>query len=367
MPTAPATRLAIGTKKGLVLMTSRDRRRWRTTGPHFAGLPVHDVMVDPRDGKTVWAALTSEHFGPAVRFTRNDGKTWTEVGAPAFPKDSGLSVAKIWKIAPGVGEGELWAGVEPAALFRSTDGGRSWSGVPALNEHPERKDWYPGGGGLCLHTVLPYPDDAARMLVGASAVGVFGSGDAGRSWRLMNGGIRSGMTPTGKTAEDQHGSCVHKMVRDAKDPDIVYMQNHWGVYRRRRGADRWTDISKGLPSRFGFPMVAHPHDGATVYTVPLEADMNRVTPGGRFAVHRTEDGGRSWTALRKGLPQKDAWFTVLREGLATDGADPAGLYVGTTTGHLFGSRDEGRSWSSLASTLPPIMAVSAGTADGRSR
>jgi hypothetical protein len=158
------------------------------------------------------------------------------------------------------------------------------------------------------------------------------------------------------------GSCPHKIVRDAKDPDILYMQNHFGVYRRKRGDDKWTDISKGLPSRFGFPMVAHPHDAGTVYTVPLEADMNRVTPDGAMAVWRTANGGKTWSRHGKGLPQKQAWHTILREGMATDGKDPAGLYVGTTGGQLYASRDEGSSWDAIATTLPPILSVSAGVA-----
>lgn len=354
-----AATLAIGTRKGLFVLDSRDRRRWRTRGPYFPGLPVYHAFTDPRGNHPVWAAVTSEHWGPTVHRSTDDGAHWTRRAGPRYAKDSGLSVDRIWHVAPGLDADALWAGVEPAGLFHSADAGATWEPVEALNGWPGREKWIPGGGGLCLHTIVPYPRDRKRMIVGASAVGVFGSGTGGRSWRLMNGGVNSGLLPKGATEEGEPGSCVHKVVRDARDPDVLYMQNHWGVYRRRRGDEAWTDIARGLPSRFGFAMAAHPHDAQTVYTVPLEADTNRVAPGGAFAVHRTRDGGKRWQRLSRGLPQKGAWFTVLREGLATDGGDPAGVYVGTTTGHVYASRDEGESWTLLAGKLPPVLSVNA--------
>lgn len=353
----PRTVIAVGTRKGLFLLESSDRRTWRTHGPSFAGLEVHHAFLDPRDGRTVWAAVTSHHWGPTLQRSTDLGRSWKRNAGPRFAKDSGLSVDRVWHIAAGAGDGELWAGVEPAALFRTPDGGKTWDTLDGLNRWPGREKWVPGGGGLCLHTIAPYPGDPKRMIVGASAVGVFGSGDGGKSWRLMNGGVSSGLVTGGTTGESETGSCVHKVVRDGRDPDVLYMQNHWGVYRRRRGDDAWTDISRGLPSRFGFPMAAHPHDAGAVYTVPLEADTNRVAPGGAFAVYRTRDGGKNWRRLSKGLPQKGAWHTVLREGLATDHQDPAGVYVGTTTGELYASRNEGDAWTAIATTLPPIMSV----------
>lgn len=364
-PPKASTLLALGTRKGLFLLHSRDRRRWRTRGPYFAGVSVHHAFLDPRDGRTIWAAVNSEHWGPSVVRSRDGGTTWSKPNGPRYPKASGLSVDRVWNVAADPSDGGLWAGVEPAGLFRSRDDGRTWEGVEGLNGFAGRAGWMPGGGGLNLHTILPYPNETRRMIVGASAVGVFGTGDGGRTWRLMNGGVRSGLLPQGRTDEDEPGSCVHKVVRDPRDPAVVFMQNHWGVYRRRRGDAAWTDVSKGLPSRFGFPLAAHPRDSATVYTVPLEADTNRVAPGGAFAVYRTRDGGRRWQRLAKGLPQNGAWFTVLREGLATDRREPAGVYVGTTTGQLYASRDEGDSWTSIAETLPPILSVTAGAWDPR--
>jgi hypothetical protein len=259
----------------------------------------------------------------------------------------------------------VWAGTEPAGLFRSTDGGDTWVSVDGLNLRPERNEWMPGGGGLCLHTILPYPGEPKRMIAAASAVGIFGTNDMGEKWRLMNGGIRAGHLPGKATAEDQLGSCPHKIVRDARDPALLYMQNHFGVYKRRRGDPAWTEVAKGLPGTFGFAMVAHPHDAGTVYTLPLESDANRVTKGGAIKVYRTTNGGKEWKPLSKGLPQKDAWATVLREGLATDGRDPAGLYFGTTTGQVYASRDEGESWSLVADHLPPVFSVEAGVAGGK--
>lgn len=350
-----------GTRKGLFLFQSRDRRRWRALPPSFAGVPVNHAVLDPRDGRTVWAAVNSMHWGPTVARTRDLGARWQRPKeGPRFPEGSGRSVDKVWHVAPGLDEGEVWAGVEPAGLFRSGDGGQTWEGVEGLNERPDRKEWMPGGGGLCLHTVLPYPGDPGRMVAAASAVGVFGTNDRGKSWRVMNGGVRADFLPAKRTEEAQLGSCPHKLVRDPADPAVLYMQNHFGAYRRRRGDAAWTDISRGLPSRFGFPMAAHPRDRGTVYVVPLEGDFNRVAKDGSFAVWRTRDGGKRWQMLSKGLPQRGAWFTVLREGLATDAQDPSGVYVGTTTGQVYASRDEGQNWALLADHLPQVVSVAAG-------
>lgn len=350
-----------GTRKGVFLLHSRDRRRWKVEGPWFEGQDVYHATLDPRDGKTVWAGVTSAHWGPTVQRTRTWGARWLrDADQPRFPEGSGAAVTRVWHVEPGV-DGDLWAGVEPAGLFRSTDGGKTWQGVEGLNAHPTRPEWMPGGGGLCLHTILPHPKDPRRVVAAASAVGVLESRDAGLTWHLRNGNVRADHLPLKVMPESAPGSCPHKLVRDPLEPGTLWMQNHFGVYRRREDEDKWTDVGKGLPSRFGFPMVAHPRE-RTIYTVPLEADMNRVTPGGAMAVWRLRDGARSWSPLRKGLPQENAWVTVLREGMATDGKDPAGLYVGTTGGEVWASRDEGASWALAAQRLPPVLSVSAGVA-----
>jgi hypothetical protein len=331
-------------------------------GPSFEGLTTMHAILDPRDGKTMWVGVNTGHWGPTVQRSTDFGETW-ERGeeSPHYEKDSGLSVERIWRVEPGLEE-ELWVGVEPAGLFRSDDAGKTWESVRGLNDRPDRKDWQPGGGGLCLHTIVPYPGDSKRMLVGISAVGTFGTNDAGDSWRVMNGDIKGEYLPKGTLQEDELGACVHKIVRDPRDRAVIYQQNHGGVFRRARGDPGWTVIEEGLSSSFGFPMAAHPHDARTVYVVPLAGDFNRVTPDGKVAVYRTSDGGKHWDRRDEGLPQKDAYMTVLREGLTTDTNDPAGVYFGTKTGQLFSSRDDGDTWRLLRDHLPPIVSVEAGIA-----
>ncbi len=362
------TVVIVGTRKGLFLFTSRDRRTWQSRGPFFAGDTVRHAILDPRDGKTVYAAFTSEHWGAVVARSTDFGATWT-VGkeGPRFSKESGLSVTRIWQVQAGQDD-ELYAGTEPAGLFRTADGGETWASVDGLNSYPGRDKWPPGGGGLCLHTILPYPGDPKRMLIGISSAGVFGTGDGGATWRNMDAGIRSFVE--GETNDETSPACVHKMARDPTDPRIVYQQNHIGVYKRVQGEPAWTRIEKGLPlnpqrgSPFGFPLVAHPHDAGTAYVVPLLGDFNRVMPKGAMAIYRTTNGGRSWGKITKGLPQKDAWFTVLRDGMRSDANDPAGIYVGTTTGQLYASRDDGNSWKLIADHLPQVQSVEAGTVGG---
>lgn len=355
------TVLAVGTRKGLFVLHSRDRKRWRTRGPWFEGTSVHHAIPDRRDGRTLFAAVTSDHWGPSVQRSTSWGARWQKAKAePQFKEGSGLAVSRVWHVQPGV-DGELWAGTEPAGLFRSRDGGRSWEGIEALNAHPERASWIPGGGGLCLHTILPHPTDARRLVVAASAVGVLETRDAGVTWHVRNGGIRADHLPEKVTSEDAFGSCPHKLVRDPTEPGTLYMQNHFGVYRRREDDASWKDIGRGLPSRFGFPIAAHPRERA-FFTLPLAGDFNRVAPDGALAVWTLRDGARAWTPRRKGLPQSGAFVTVLREGMTTDEEDPCGVYFGTTGGELWGSRDEGASWARIAERLPPILSVEAAEA-----
>jgi hypothetical protein len=364
------TVVAVGTRKGLFLFHSRDRKRWQSKGPYFEGETIRHAMLDPRDGKTLYAGVTSEHWGPMVARSTNLGGRW-DLGkeGPRFSKESGLTVTRIWQIQPGADE-DLYAGVEPAGLFRSTDGGVTWASVDGLNYRAGRDKWDPGNGGLCLHSLLPYPGEPRRMLVGISSSGVFGTNDGGSTWREMNGGVRK--YEGGAMVDGVIGNCPHKIVRDAKDPATLYMQNHVGVYRRRRGDSEWTITETGLPkfkkkvpASFGFPIASHPHDAGTAYVVPLVGDYNRVTANGAMAVYRTRNGAKSWQRLSKGFPQKDAWFTVLRDALRTDDRDPAGVYVGTTTGQLYASRNEGDSWQLIADRLNGIQSVEAGTVGGR--
>ncbi len=358
------TVVVVGTRKGLFFFHSKDRKSWRSKGPYFEGRTVKHAILDPRDSKTTWAGVTTGHWGPTVQRTLDFGDRWTRgEDGPHYSKESGMSVDRIWHVEPGL-ENDLWVGVEPAGLFRSDDEGETWTSVDGLNYRDDRKEWEPGAGGLCLHTILPYPGDSKRMVVGISAVGVLGTNDRGESWRVMNGDVRADYRPEKIMKEDQVGSCVHKMVRDPKNPAILFQQNHCGVYTRKRGDPVWTSIEEGLPSGFGFPMAAHPHDAGTLYVVPLVGDFNRVTPNGSMGVYRTSNGGRSWDRLSKGLPQENAYLTILREAMQTDPNDPVGVYVGTKTGQLYYSRDEGESWSLLTDLLPSVLSVETGIVGG---
>jgi hypothetical protein len=355
------TVLAIGTRKGLFFASSRDRRKWRLSEPHFAGIAVPHAILDPRDGRTVYASVDSNHWGPTIQRTTTFGARWLKDGTqPAYPKDSGLAVKRAWHVEPGVEEGEVWAGVEPAGLFHSMDKGKTWEGVEGMNAMEGRAEWMPGGGGLCMHTILPHPTDAKRITVAASSVGIFDSRDGGATWKLMNGAIKNPFSKGGHTEEHETGTCPHKLVRDPRDPGTLLMQNHWGQYRREEGDAKWTSIGKGLPSTFGFPL-AVARDGR-VFAAPLRGDFDRTMIDGAMAVWRSKPGGKGWERLSKGLSQKDAYLTVLREGLAVDPHDDVGVYVGTTGGQLYASRNAGDSWAEVASTLPPILSVEAGIA-----
>ncbi|MFQ5951332.1 MAG: exo-alpha-sialidase [Candidatus Geothermarchaeales archaeon] len=349
----------VGTRKGGFFFHADEKRQtWKAKGPFFKGRRVLHTAFDPGDEATIYSSVHSPHWGGTVRRSTDIGDTWSKEKRPMrFPKGSGLTLEKIWHLEPDPHEpGVLYAGVEPAALFRSEDSGDTWSPVEALNNHDTRNMWEPGGGGLCLHTIIPDRGNPRNMYVGISAAGVFGSTDGGQSWTPLNKGTRADFLPN---KYPEVGQCVHKIVQDPGNPKVLYQQNHSGVYRTDNGGEEWVDIGQGLSSDFGFPIAAHPTETGTVYVVPQVSDVFRVTPRGALAVYRSRNGGESWKRLDGGLPQTMAYLGVLREGLATDTLDPAGLYLGTTTGELFHSRDEGESWSLITSWLPRILSVSA--------
>lgn len=335
-------------------------------GPYFPGSAVYAMGYDGREGRTrVWAGSMSMHWGPVLQSSDDFGRTWTrpEETAVKFPKESGASLQQIWQIVPGTDDdaGALYCGVEPAALFVSRDGGESWSLNEGLWNHPHRPLWQPGGGGLCLHTILPDPSRPARVTIAISTGGVYVTEDGGASWRPSNRGVRAEFLP------DKHpefGQCVHKIAQSARRPDRMFLQNHWGLYRSDDRGESWTDIADGVPSDFGFPIVIHPRDPDCAWIVPLESDQFRCTPGGRLRVFRTRDGNE-WEPMAKGLPQHDAYETVLRDAMAVDVLEPAGVYFGTRSGKIFGSRDEGETWEMLADGLPPVVSVHAAVVGGR--
>ena len=357
------TLVLLGTTKGLFALRSTDgRQRFELSGPTFPGEEVYATCIDTRDGAgRLFSGSVSNHWGPVLRRSDDMGTTWTEdeKAALAFPDDTDASLVRIWQLAPGPADAAdvVYAGVEPAALFRSDDGGLSFSLVRGLWDHPHRTQWEPGGGGLCLHTVLVHPTDPDRILIAISAAGVYLSDDGGGSWRPSNRGIVVPFMPG--SPELEFGQCVHKVARDARDPERLYLQHHGGIYRSDDGGGSWSAMTSIAGMDFGFPVVAHPTRPGTAYLLPLESDEYRCTPEGACIVWRTTDEGVSWERLTSGLPQENAHLTVLRDAFTNDGQDPAGLYFGTRSGELYGSNDDGDTWRLLADHLPPILSVRA--------
>jgi photosystem II stability/assembly factor-like uncharacterized protein len=356
--------LMVGTAKGAFLLQGdAEREKFEISGPHFPGHEVYALAFDGRDGRQrVLAGTSSLHWGAVVRASDDLGASWTDPaeGNVRFPADTGASLARVWQLRPGGDDqpGVVWAGAEPAALFRSGDAGATFELVRGLWDHPHRPQWQPGGGGLCLHTIVPHPGDPQRLWVAISTGGVYRSDDAGATWQARNRGIKARFLPD---PDPEFGQCVHKVAPAAGRPDRLYLQHHWGVYRSDDAGDTWTDVGGGLPSDFGFPVVAHPRDPDTAFVLPLTSDEFRCVPEQRTRVYRTRDAGASWEPLAHGLPQDDTYLTVLRDAFTGDTLDPAGLYFGTRTGQVFASADEGDHWRLIAEWLPPVLCVRAAT------
>ena len=352
--------LLVGTNKGAFLFkSSRDRARWDVAGPYFHGQSVYAMAYDGRNGRhRLWMSTHSLMWGTFLRSSDDFGRSWTNPleANIRFPTESGASLRNIWQICLGrADEPEtLYCGVEPAALFLSRDGGESWSLDRGLYNHPHRPRWMPSNGGLFLHTIVPDPADRARTYVAISAAGVYRSEDRGTSWQARNSGIRVVFMPE---KYPEFGQCVHKIVLHESRPERLFLQNHWGLYRSDNRGDSWQDIARGVPSDFGFTMVMHPHDPDCVYILPVESDEFRCTPEGHLRVYRTRNAGGSWEALGRGLPQKGAYETVLRDAMSSDSLDPAGIYFGTRSGKLYASRDEGKSWKRIVDGLPQVTCV----------
>ncbi|CAM00966.1 hypothetical protein A8924_2051 [Saccharopolyspora erythraea NRRL 2338] len=352
--------LAIGTRKGLWLATSRDGRAgWEVTGPHLPMAEIFAVAVDTRRAPRILVGASSTHFGPSVVVSEDLGASWQEPEeAPiAFPEDTGGALERVWQIAPGPADSPevVYAGTEPSALFRSEDGGRTYELVRGLWDHPHREQWWPGGGGQAVHTVIPHPVDHQRIAVAMSTGGVYRTEDGGKSWNPSNTGVSAKFLPD---PYPEFGQCVHKIAQHPANPDRFFLQNHFGVYRSDDGAATWQSIADGLPSDFGFPIVTHPHRPDVVYGFPLSADMRRFPPDGQCRVYRSEDAGQSWTALSDGLPDR-FWSAVMRDAMWTDDADPAGIYFGSRSGEVYASPDEGDTWHLVAQHLPDVMSVRA--------
>jgi photosystem II stability/assembly factor-like uncharacterized protein len=358
------TLLSIGTEKGLFLALSEDdRKSWEVSGPHFPMTGVYAVAIDKRRGvPRLLAGVTSSHFGPSLATSDDLGESWQEPDtAPvAFPERTGESLGRVWQIAPAPADrpDRVYAGVEPSALFVSDDGGRTYALVEGLWDHPHRPNWTPGFGGKAVHTVLPDPRDPARLVVAMSTGGVYRSEDGGATWTASNTGIKAYFMPD---PWPDYGQCVHKVARDAANPDRLYAQNHHGVYRSDDDGATWQSIADGLPTDFGFTMLAHPSRGDVIYVWPVEADGKRFPPDQRCRVYRSTDAGATWQALTDGLPREPFYPIVLRDAMCADDADPTGVYFGTRNGEVYASNDEGESWSLVGEHFPDVLCVRAAT------
>ena len=355
------TVVLLGTKRGLFTVRSRDRVNWECAPTTLAGTRVYNAALDQRGGRRrIYAADNGDFFGTFLRYSDDFGQTWQEPERGIqFPEDSGLKLENIWTIVPGRPSepNVVYVGVDPASLWVSEDAGVTWSLNEGLAQHPTRKDWQPGAGGLCLHTIAVDPADNQRVFVAISTGGLYASEDGGESWEPRNGGLPI-MFPDEGPTEGEPPQCVHHFELAAGDSSTIYQQHHFGMFASHDTGRSWENVGEALPSTFGFAAAAHPRDKDTWYLAPLNGDsIGRFMPEGRAAIWKTTDGGKSWRDCRAGLPQESAFFGVLRQGMAVDALEPAGIYAGTNGGSIFASSDEGETWTSIAEYLPSISSV----------
>ncbi len=374
------TTILVGTTKGAFLISSQDRKSWSVTGPHCGGWSINHMASDPDTG-TIWAGGGGDWSGAGVWRSTDGGETWDltkltkgmmddwAAEDPDFAKSIGWDGAappfgeefsQVWSL--GFAHGVLYAGTKPAQLLASRDGGVTFEPVQGLNDHPSRPDWHGGAAGLVLHTIVSHPTDPKRQWIGISAAGVFATEDGGATWdrrnRVSNAAECGHHDHPAAPRDGETGHCVHNIMRAPGDGDLLYQQNHHGVWRSSDGGRSWDNITEGLPSTFGFPIRVHPRDGQTIWTLPLNGDTaGRYPPDAKAAVWKSTDGGTNWQAKRDGLPQENCFFTVLRQAMAGDIAEPAGVYFGTNSGSVFASTDEGESWDEVARHLPTVLGV----------
>ncbi len=375
------TTVLVGTTKGAFLIDGgSDRSGWTVSGPFCDGWPINHVIGDPATGR-IYAGGGGDWHGAGVWRSDDGGQTWAVarlttgkmdgwaandadfaamIGWTDAPLPFADRFAQIWSL--GLAGGTLYAGTKPASLLASRDGGGTWGLVQGLSDHPSAGSWSPGAAGLVLHSIVADPDNPDKLWIGISAAGVFATEDGGATWerrnRVSNAGACEGHDHPAAPRDGETGHCVHNMMRAAGAGDVLYQQNHHGVWRSADGGRSWDDITAGLPSTFGFPIRVHPRDPQTIWTLPLNGDMaGRFPPGAAAAVWKSSDGGKTWADKRTGLPQKACYFTVLRQGMAGDTQSPAGVYFGTNSGSVFASLDEGETWSEIAEHLPTVLAV----------
>ncbi len=353
--------LLVGTNKGLFLYTSDiDRREWSLKGPFLSGWEIYSILGDSRHGHRIFAGVSHAAYGPTIRVSGDFGESWTQIEAgPAYSKESGFSLNRIWQLVPGAPSepDTLYAGVEEAGLFVSRDRGLTWRELDALTKHPTRPGWFPGAGGMCLHTILVDPRNPRRIWVAMSAVGVFRSDDGGETWKTCNHGLAR--VPTGQPYPEV-GYCIHKMAPDPDDPDTLYMQEHCGVFKSTDGGENWFPIEEGLTMRegdapFGFPICVSPT--GDLFLIPLESSEQRTMRGGKLLVYSMQKGQSRWEPIGDVLPEEQRHVSVLRDAMSVDALDPYGVYFGTTSGEVFCSLDRGKSWDRLPGQLSRVLAV----------
>jgi photosystem II stability/assembly factor-like uncharacterized protein len=365
-------RVLVGTRKGAFVLTSDGaRRRWDVRGPLFGGWEMYHLKGSPAEPNRIWASQGTGWFGQLVQRSDDGGTTWEPVDNHfVYAGPTGThqwydgtphpwEFARVWHLEPSLTDPDtVYAGVEDAALFRSTDGGRSWQELPGLRTHPTASTWQPGAGGLCLHTILLDPRDPGRLVVAISAAGAFRSDDAGATWRPINRGLQSEGIPDPNA---EVGHCVHRIAFHPSRPDVLFMQKHWDVMRSEDGGTSWREVSGNLPTDFGFPIDVHAHEPETIYVVPITSDSEHYPPEGKLRVYRSRSGGDEWEPLTRGLPQEHCFVNVLRDAMSVDRLDPCGIYFGTTGGQVYASADAGDHWEPIVRDLPPVLSVEAQT------
>jgi photosystem II stability/assembly factor-like uncharacterized protein len=361
-------RVLVGTKKGAFILESDGaRKNWTVNGPHFAGWEIYHLKGSPADPNRIYASQTSGWFGQVMQRSNDGGATWEAVGNKfVYDGETGThqwydgtphpwEFKRVWHVEPSLGDPDtVYAGVEDAALFKSTDGGQNWQELTGLRNQGTGSKWTPGAGGLGLHTILLDPSNAQRMFIAISAAGAFRTDDNGATWKPINRGLKSQYIPD---PEAEVGHCVHRIALHPSRPNVLFMQKHWDVLRSDDSGDQWREVSGNLPTDFGFVIDVHAHEPETIYVVPIKSDSEHFPLDGQLRVYRSRSGGEEWEPLTKGLPQKDCYVNVLRDAMAVDRLDACGVYFGTTGGQVFVSPDGGDNWSAIVSTLPPVLSV----------
>jgi photosystem II stability/assembly factor-like uncharacterized protein len=361
-------RLLVGTRKGAFVMTSdAARKRWTIDGPHFAGWEIYHMKGSPVNPQRLYCSQTSGWFGQVIQRSDDGGATWTPVGNKfAYEGVAGThqwydgtahpwEFKRVWHLEPSLTDADtVYAGVEDAALFKSTDGGISWEEVAGLRRHGSGPDWQPGAGGMCLHTIMIDPKDERRMFIAISAAGAFRTDDGGATWKPINKGLRSLYIPV---PDAEVGHCVHHVAMHPSRPEVLFMQKHWDVMRSDNAGESWREVSGNLPTDFGFVIDVHAHEPETLYVVPMKSDSEHFPLGGKLQVFRSKTGGDTWEALTNGLPQENCYVNVLRDAMAVDTMPQCGVYFGTTGGQVYASSDGGDSWKAIVRDLPAVLSV----------